>query len=47
MDPPFRRILGFLDLSRYFFFQVVLKKKLVAPKIELGTSGSLARNSDR
>jgi hypothetical protein len=55
------RILGFLDRSLYFFFQVALKcthedewipfqiqyfsENLVAPGIEPGTYGSVARSS--
>jgi hypothetical protein len=47
--------MGFLDRSHYFFFQVAewtpfqthyFSKNVVAPGIEPGTSGSVARNSD-
>jgi hypothetical protein len=46
--------LGFIDRSHYFFFQVAewtffqthyFSENLVAPGIEPGTSGSVARNS--
>jgi hypothetical protein len=52
---PYGRILRFLDHSRYVFFQVAVwtpfqthyfSENLVAPRIEPGTSGSVARNSD-
>jgi hypothetical protein len=46
---PYGRIIGFLDRSRYFFFQVappLLIRKSGIPGIEIGTSGSVARNSD-
>jgi hypothetical protein len=59
---PHGRILGFLDWSRYYFFQVApnftheaectpfqthyFSENLVAPGIEPGTSGSVAKNSD-
>jgi hypothetical protein len=60
---PHCRILGFLDRSRYFFFEVApqfctheaewipfqthyFSENLVAPGIELVTSGSVAKNSD-
>jgi hypothetical protein len=53
MDPHCR-ILGFLDRSHYYFFQAApqlfqahyFSENLVAPGIEPGTSGSVARNSD-
>jgi hypothetical protein len=52
-------ISGFLDLNRYYFFQIALQaewfsfetnyysENLVAPKIEPETSRSVARNSDQ
>jgi hypothetical protein len=51
-------ILGFLDQSRYYFFQVApqaernpfqtyyFSENLIAPGIDPETSGSVARNSD-
>jgi hypothetical protein len=44
---PHGRILGFLDRSRYYFFQThYFSENLVGPRIEPGTSGPVARNSD-
>jgi hypothetical protein len=40
------RNLGFLGRSRYFFFQThYYPENMVAPGIEPGTCGSVARNS--
>jgi hypothetical protein len=58
MTDPYGRILGFLDRSRYYFFQVAPQLYseaewtrsrptfFLVPGIEPGTSGSVARNSD-
>jgi hypothetical protein len=53
---PCGRILGFLDRSSYFFFEAApqlypfqfhyFSENLVAPGIEPGTFGSVARNPD-
>jgi hypothetical protein len=55
---PYGRILGFLDRCYYFFFEIApetewisfqthyFSENLVEPEIELGTSGSVPRNSD-